>query len=40
MTKSRQTTLLWFQPDSLGKLLYLRDRGRTEVGGFGITPGR
>ena len=28
---------LRFSPTAWAKLLYLRDRGQTEVGGFGIT---
>ncbi len=35
---ARQPTLR-FSPYAWAKLLYLRDRGDTEVGGFGIAPG-
>jgi len=31
--------VLRFSPTAWAKLLYLRDRGQTEVGGFGICPG-
>lgn len=30
--------VLRFSPQAWGKLLYFRDRGPTEIGGFGITP--
>lgn len=32
------TTTLRFSPTAWAKLLYLRDRGETEVGGFGVAP--
>ena len=30
--------MLRFRPTAWAKLLFLRDYGQTEVGGFGITP--
>jgi hypothetical protein len=36
--RPRSRTRLRFSPTAWGKLLYLRDRGGTEVGGFGIAP--
>ena len=34
----QNTPTLWFSPTAWAKLLYLRDRGPTEVGAFGICP--
>ena len=34
----RGDPVLRFSPQAWGKLLYFRDRGPTEIGGFGITP--
>ena len=36
--QSRQKPRLRFSATAWAKLLFLRDRGPTEVGGFGITP--
>jgi hypothetical protein len=36
--RPRSRTHLRFSPTAWAKLLYLRDRGGTEVGGFGVTP--
>ena len=36
--RSRRRPRLRFSPTAWAKLLFLRDRGSTEVGGFGITP--
>src|SRR5580698_5955450 len=36
--RPRSRTRLRFSPTAWAKLLYLRDRGPTEVGGFGIAP--
>ena len=33
-----QAPVLRFSPTAWAKLLYFRDRGHTEIGGFGITP--
>ena len=35
--KQRKRSILRFSPYAWAKLIYLRDRGPTEVGGFGIT---
>src|SRR5262245_4512078 len=35
---ARRPTLLRFGPTAWAKLLFLRDAGDTEIGGFGITP--
>ena len=35
--ESRQSPILRFNPTAWAKLLYLRDLGDTEVGGFGIS---
>ena len=35
--KSRPASVLRFSPTAWGKLLYLRDAGDSEVGGFGVT---
>jgi hypothetical protein len=37
-TRSRRRPRLRFSPTAWAKLLFLRDRGPTEVGGFGIAP--
>jgi proteasome lid subunit RPN8/RPN11 len=37
-TRTRRRPRLRFSPTAWAKLLFLRDRGPTEVGGFGITP--
>lgn len=36
--RPRSRTRLRFSPTAWAKLLYLRDRGGTEVGGFGVAP--
>ena len=36
-SKRPTTPTLWFTPTAWAKLLYLRDVGETEIGGFGIT---
>ena len=36
MNQFQRQTCLRFSPTAWAKLLYLRDFGRTEVGGFGI----
>lgn len=36
-TQQRLPPTLWFSPTAWAKLLYLRDLGETEVGGFGIS---
>ena len=36
--RPRSRTRLRFSPTAWAKLLYFRDRGGTEVGGFGVTP--
>jgi hypothetical protein len=36
--RSSRRPRLRFSPTAWAKLLYLRDRGSTEIGGFGITP--
>lgn len=36
--RRRSRTQLRFSPTAWAKLLYLRDRGGTEVGGFGVAP--
>jgi proteasome lid subunit RPN8/RPN11 len=38
-SRSRRRPRLRFSPTAWAKLLFLRDKGPTEVGGFGITPG-
>ena len=35
---AHQEPVLRFSPTAWAKLVYFRDRGRTEIGGFGITP--
>ena len=35
---SRHDPVLRFSPHAWAKLLFFRDRGQTEIGGFGITP--
>ncbi len=37
-TRSHRRPRLRFSPTAWAKLLFLRDRGSTEVGGFGVTP--
>jgi hypothetical protein len=37
-SRSKRRPRLRFSPTAWAKLLFLRDRGPTEVGGFGITP--
>ena len=37
-TRSRRRPRMRFSPTAWAKLLFVRDRGSTEVGGFGITP--
>jgi hypothetical protein len=37
-SRSRRRPRLRFSPTAWAKLLFLRDKGPTEVGGFGITP--
>ena len=37
-TTSRRPTVLRFSPTAWAKLLFLRDVGDTEIGGFGIAP--